>query len=85
MRPAMLFGNFLIINIYVAKCLKKTCRDIIEPELNDTQCGLAPGRSATDQQHRQNIHSPANLRKLEMLKTSHMLCLPRESIRPGSL
>ena len=82
-RPAMLLGNFQIINMYVAKCLEKRCREIIEPRLNDTQCGLVPRRSATEQQHRQNIHSPANLRILEMLKTSHMLCLPRESVRPS--
>ena len=45
MRPAILFGNFLIINISIAKCLEKTCHEIIEPKLNDTQCGLRPGRS----------------------------------------
>ena len=49
MRPAILFGNFLIINISIAKCLEKTCHEIIEPKLNDTQCGLRPGRSTTDQ------------------------------------
>ena len=27
----------------------KTCHEIIEPKLNDTQCGLRPGRSTTDQ------------------------------------
>ena len=48
-RPAILFGNFLIINISIAKCLEKTCHEIIEPKLNDTQCGLRPGRSTTDQ------------------------------------
>jgi len=31
-----------------AKCLEKRCREIIEPELDDTQCGLRPGRSTTD-------------------------------------
>ena len=49
MRPAILFGNFLIINISIAKCLEKTCHEIIEPKLNDTRCGLRPGRSTTDQ------------------------------------
>ena len=49
MRPAMLFGNFEIFNIYVAKCLKKRCREIYEAKLNDTQCGFHPGRSTTDQ------------------------------------
>jgi len=34
-RPAMLFGNFQIINIYVSKCLKKRYRKIIEPKLED--------------------------------------------------
>jgi len=41
--------NFLIINISIAKCLEKTCHEIIEPKLNDTQCRLRPGRSTTDQ------------------------------------
>jgi len=44
-RPAMLFGNFQIFNIYVAECLEKRCREINEPKLNDTQCGFHPGRS----------------------------------------
>jgi len=47
-RPAMLFGNFQIINIYVAKCLENRCREIIESKLNDTQCGFRPGRGTTD-------------------------------------
>jgi len=47
-RPAMLFGNFQIINIYVAKCLEKGCREISESKLNDTKCGFRPGRSTTD-------------------------------------
>jgi len=47
-RPAMLFGNFQIINIYVAKCLEKRRCEIIESNLNDAQCGLRPGRSNTD-------------------------------------
>jgi len=47
-RPAMLFGNFQIINIYVAKCLEKRRREISESNLNDTQCGFCPGRSNTD-------------------------------------
>ena len=41
-RPAMLFGNLQIINIYVAKCLEMRCREIIESNLNDTQCGFVP-------------------------------------------
>ena len=48
MRPAMLFGNFHIINSYVAKSLDKRCHEIIESKLNDTQCGFHPGRSTTD-------------------------------------
>jgi len=47
-RPPMLFGKFQIINIYVAKCLEKRRREIIESNLNDTQCGILPGRSNTD-------------------------------------
>ena len=57
---AMLFGNFQIINICVAKYLEKRCSEIIESNLNDAQCGLPPGRSTTEQQRRQNIHSQAN-------------------------
>jgi len=45
----MLLGNFQIINIHVAKCLEKKCREIIEPQLNDTHCGLHPGRSTANQ------------------------------------
>jgi len=48
-RPATLFGKFQLINIYVAKCLEKRCRETIESNLNDTQCGFRPGRSTTDQ------------------------------------
>jgi len=44
----MLFWNFQIINIYVAKCLEKSCREIIESKLNDTQRGFHSGRSTTD-------------------------------------
>jgi len=44
----MLFGNFQIINIYVAKCLEKRCREIIESKLGDTPCGFRPGCSTTD-------------------------------------
>jgi len=47
--PAMLFGNFQIINFYVAKCLEKRCREIIESKLGDIQCGFRPGRSTTHQ------------------------------------
>ena len=46
-RPAMLFGNFLIINSYVAKCLVKRRRQTIESNLNDTQCGFSSGHSNT--------------------------------------
>jgi len=48
-RPAVLFGNFQINDIYVAKCLEKCCREITELNLNDTQCGFHPGRRTTDQ------------------------------------
>ena len=48
-RPAMVFGNFQIMNIYIAKCVEKRCREIIESKLNDTQCGFRPGPSTTDQ------------------------------------
>jgi len=36
------FWEFLIINIYVAKCLEKRCRDIIESKVNDTHFGFVP-------------------------------------------
>ena len=49
MRPAMLFENFQMFNIYVAKCLEKRCCEINEPKLNNTQCGFHPGHSTTDQ------------------------------------
>jgi len=45
----MRFENFQIIDIYVVKCLEKRYREMIEPMLNDTQCGFRPGRSTTDQ------------------------------------
>jgi len=47
-RPAILFGNFQIISVYVVKCLQKRCSEIIEPKVDDTQCGFHPGRSITD-------------------------------------
>jgi len=47
-RPAMRFGNFQRINIYVAKCLEKRCREVIESKLNDIQCVFRPGRCTTD-------------------------------------
>ena len=46
--PRCFFGNFQIINIYVAKCLEKRLREIIESKLNYTQCGFRPGRSNID-------------------------------------
>jgi len=48
-RPAMLFGTFQIMNIYIAKCVEKRCRKVIEPNLNDAQCGFRPGPSNIDQ------------------------------------
>jgi len=44
----MLFGNLQIINMYVAKCLEKRRREIIESNLNDTQCSFRPGHSNKD-------------------------------------
>ena len=44
-RPAKMFGNIQIINIYVAKCFEKKCCQIIWPKLDHTQRGLRPGRS----------------------------------------
>jgi len=46
-RPAMLFGNFHAINIYVAKCLEKGCLETTEPKLDDTQCSFRSGRSTS--------------------------------------
>jgi len=45
----MLFGNFEIFQIYVAKGLGKRCREINERKLDDTQCGFHPGHITTDQ------------------------------------
>ena len=47
--PEMLFGNFQMFSIYVAKYLEKRCREIYEPKLNDTQGGFHPSHSTTDQ------------------------------------
>ena len=49
MRPAMLFENFPMFNVYVAKYLEIRCREINESKLNNTQCGFHPGHSTTDQ------------------------------------
>jgi len=48
-RLAMLLGTFQIMNIYIAKCVEKRCRKVIEPNLNDAQCGFRPGPSNIDQ------------------------------------
>ena len=32
-----------------AKCFEKRCRKIVEPQLQDVQCGFRPGRSTMDQ------------------------------------
>ena len=81
-RPAMLFGNFQIINIYIVKYLEKRCREIIESRLTDIQCGFRPGRSTTDQ-----ISLTSKfLRNLgSMPKTSAHSLSTWESIRLGSL
>ena len=44
----MLFGNFQIINICVSKYLEKRHHEIIESNLNDTQCGFCSCSSNTD-------------------------------------
>ena len=36
------------VKVYT-KCLEKRCRKIVEPQLQDTQCGFRPGRSTIDQ------------------------------------
>ena len=48
MWPAMLFGNFQIFHIYVAKCLEKRCREINKTKLNDTLCGFHPAHNSAD-------------------------------------
>jgi len=75
-RPAMLFGNFHLIDIYVAKFLEKPCREIIESNRNDTKCSFRFGRSNTDQ----IFLSSKILRNLgSMLKTSsHALSTSRK-------
>jgi len=42
------FWDLQIINIYIAKCLEKRHREIIESHLND-KYGFRPGHSTTDQ------------------------------------
>jgi len=39
-RPAILFGNLQITNIYVAKCHEKRCCEIIKPKLNDQRASF---------------------------------------------
>ena len=77
MRPAMLFGNFQIINICVSKCLEKRRQEIIGSNLKDAVfVGFRPGRSNTD-----HISlSSKILRNLgSMLKTSsHALSTSRK-------
>jgi len=45
----MLFGNFQIINIYVAKCLQKSRSEITESKLNDAQCSFRSVHITIDQ------------------------------------
>jgi len=78
----VLFGNFQISNIYVAKCLKKRCREIIQSNLNDTQCGFRPGRSNTESHILLSSKIFRNLGACQ--RHLHMLCCPQESIRLGS-
>jgi len=66
-RPAMRLGNLQIINIYIAKCLEKRCREIIESKLNDTQCVFCPGRSNTDHI---SLSSKISRNRGSMIKTS---------------
>jgi len=71
----MRFGNFQIINLYVAKCLQTRCCEIIEPKLNDTQCVFYSGRSTTD-------HISLSSKCLRILwvfqRCLHMLCRPQQ-------
>jgi len=72
----MRLGNFQIIHIYVAKCLEKRCREIIESKLNDTQCGFCPNRSTTDHI---SLSSKISRNLGSMLKTSsHALSTSRK-------
>jgi len=77
----MLFGYFQIINIYVAKCLEKRRRKIIESKLNDTQRGFRPGHSTTAQIFTlQQIFE----KSWEYAKNVYTFCRLRESMRLGS-
>jgi len=63
----------------MSSAVKKRCLEIIEPKVDDTQCGFRPG---------QNFSHPKVFEKsLEYrAKTSRQeLCWPRASIRPDSL
>jgi len=65
--PRCFLGNFQTIYIYVAKCLEKGHRKIIESNLSDIQQGFRPSCSNTDH----TSLSSKILRNLgSMLKTS---------------
>jgi len=61
----------------------KRCREIIEPKLEDTQCGFRAGHSTTDQivSTLQQIWHILEVRQ----KCLRMFCRSRESIRTGPL
>jgi len=67
--------------VYV-KFLEKRCREIIETNLEDTQCGFRPGCTTTDQ----IFTPPQSFCEILVVcqRRLHMFCRPRESIRPGS-
>ena len=50
-RSALTTGHFFIKSSWkvYAKCLKKRCRELVEPQLQDAQCRFRPGRSTIDQ------------------------------------
>jgi len=77
----MLFGNFQIINIYIAKCLEKDAATYWNQSWMISSAVFVPAVVLQTK-----FHSPANFWEILGVcqRRLHMLCRPRESIRPVS-
>jgi len=53
--------------------LKKTCRELIEPKLDDTQCGFCPGRRTTYQKFTPGWWQEWNLGSMPKTSTHGLL------------